>query len=181
MCTFSFLNCKFMKKLITSLSIILLTTNIAVANPDSLTVNKEDVKNADAIIVALYDVISGPKDEKRHWNRMRTLFHHQAAMIPTGKRNDTSHVRYISVEDYIRIIGPNLEKSGFFEKEISKKTEIFGDMMHVWSTYESRRNITDEKPCMRGINSIQLWFDGIRWWIINIMWQPETDKNKLPN
>jgi hypothetical protein len=33
---------------------------------------------------------------------------------------------------------------------------------------------------MRGINSIQLWNDGKRWWIVNIFWQSETPDNPIP-
>jgi len=33
---------------------------------------------------------------------------------------------------------------------------------------------------MRGINSIQLWNDGKRWWIITILWQSENKENPIP-
>ena len=49
-----------------------------------------------------------------------------------------------------------LERDGFFEQEIARKVEAFGDFAHVWSTYEGRRTPADEKPFLRGINSIQL-------------------------
>jgi integrase len=69
------------------------------------------------------------------------------------------------VEDYISSSGPFLEKNGFFETEIGRKTEQYGNIVHVFSTYESKRTLKDEKPCMRGINSFQLWYDGKRWWV----------------
>lgn len=74
-----------------------------------------------------------------------------------------------------------LEKDGFFEKEISRKTDQYGSVVQIFSTYESRRTIKDEKPFMRGINSIQLWFDGKRWWILTIFWQGETPDNPIPD
>jgi hypothetical protein len=33
---------------------------------------------------------------------------------------------------------------------------------------------------MRGINSFQLFHDGERWWIVNIYWQHESTKHRLP-
>ena len=73
-----------------------------------------------------------------------------------------------------------VEKNGFFEKEISREVETFGNVTHVFSTYETFRTAEDSTPFMRGINSIQLLNDGERWWIVNIYWTGETDKNKIP-
>jgi hypothetical protein len=135
----------------------------------------------DAIIHSLYNVISGPAGEKRNWDRMRTLFRPGCTMIASGKKNDgTPYKRVITIEEYISLIGPALEKDGFFEKEIGRKTDQFGDMAQVFSTYDSRKKQDDVKPFLRGINSIQLWNDGKRWWIESIFWQPETAENPIP-
>lgn len=148
---------------------------------DSIPVNPKDVESVDAIVAALYNVISGPAGEKRNWDRMRTLFIVESRMIATGMRKDGSGVkRAMSVEDYISSSGAFLEKDGFLEKEISRKTEQFGNIVHLFSTYESKRKLDDEKPFMRGINSIQLWNDGKRWWIVNVFWQAESADNPLP-
>ena len=148
---------------------------------DSIPPDPKDVGSIDGIIAALYDVISGPAGQKRNWDRMRTLFIAEARMIPTGKRQDGSYNRRVlSVEDYINTSGPFLEKNGFFEREIGRKTDQFGNIVHVFSTYDSKRTLADEKPFMRGINSIQLWFDGSRWWIVSIFWQSETPDTPIP-
>ena len=70
-------------------------------------------------------------------------------------------------------------KKGFFEKEIHRVTERFGPIAHVWSTYESRRT-RDGPIIMRGINSIELFWDGKRWWIANAIWTDETKDNPIP-
>jgi hypothetical protein len=139
------------------------------------------VESVQAIIKSLYDVISGPAGEKRNWPRMRTLFLPEAKMIATGVRPGGVAVkRVMSVEDYISSSGPYLEKEGFYESEIGSKTEQFGNIVHVFSTYESKHKATDEKPFMRGINSIQLWNDGKRWWIVSVMWQSENKDTPIP-
>ena len=101
--------------------------------------------------------------------------------MATGKRPDgTTTKRVMTLEDYITTSGPNLEKNGFFEREIGRKTEQYGGVVHVFSTYDSKRTLEDEKPFMRGINSIQLWNDGKRWWIVSVLWQSETPDNPIP-
>ncbi len=170
-----------MKKILFLLLILLVCTRSFAEKTDSIPVNPADVASIDAIIKSVYDVISGPAGEKRNWDRMRTLFASDARMMPTGKRQTGEGVRRsLTVEDYITGSGPFLEKNGFFESEIARKTEQYGTIVHVFSTYESRKTKADEKPFMRGINSFQLWNDGQRWWVINILWEGESKENPIP-
>lgn len=148
---------------------------------DSIPADPKDVSSPEALVAAVYDVISGPAGQKRNWDRMRTLFVPDARMIPTGKRpTGESTRRSLSVEEYITSSGPFLEKDGFYETEIGKRTEQYGNIVHVFSTYESKRAVSDEKPFMRGINSFQLWNDGRRWWVITILWQSESKDTPIP-
>jgi hypothetical protein len=135
----------------------------------------------DAIIAAVYDVISGPAKTPRNWDRFRSLFISGARLIPTGRR-PTGEVgsRVLTPEEYIQRSSPILEQNGFFEREVSRRVEKFGNIAHIFSTYESRRSKEDEKPFARGINSFQLMNDGKRWWIVTIFWQAEDEKNPLP-
>jgi hypothetical protein len=141
----------------------------------------EDVSSPDAILAALYNVISGPPG-KRDWDRMRSLFAPGARLIPTRRDAQSGEIRPImlDVEGYISRSAPFLEKEGFFEKEIARRTERFGNILHAFSTYESRHKADDAAPFARGINSIQLCFDGKRWWIVTIYWQGESPENPLP-
>jgi hypothetical protein len=143
--------------------------------------NPADVATMDAIITAVYDVISGPAKGARNWDRFRSLFVPGARLIPTGRR-PTGEVltRVLTPDDYIQRSGPLLEQNGFFEREISKRVEKFGNIAHVFSTYESRHAKEEEKPFARGINSFQLMNDGKRWWIVTIFWQAEDVQNPLP-
>jgi len=148
---------------------------------DSVPAKLKDVQSIDAIIKAVYDVISGDSGVKRNWDRMRTLFIPEAVMMSTGKNpQGVTRYRTMTLEDYIRLSGPFLEKNGFFETEISRKTDQFGDIAHVFSTYQSKNKKTDAKPFARGINSIQLLFDGKRWWVVSIYWTGESAINQIP-
>lgn len=175
------------------LAVLLLFATVAVGQQSSKTegapaqaaapvpANPDDVKSVDSIIRALYEVISGPAGHARDWNRMRSLFHSGARLIPTGKRPNDPQVgaRVLTVEDYIERTTPFFAKEGFYENEASRKQEQFGSIAHVFSTYESR-HAKGEAPFQRGINSIQLFNDGKRWWVMTVMWDAETPQQSIP-
>jgi len=150
-------------------------------DPGSPAANPADVSSIDTIVAAVYDVISGPAGKKRNWDRMRSLFMPGARLIPTSPRPTGGYgARALSVDDYIARAEPRFEKEGFYEKEAARKVENFGQISHVFSTYESRHAPGDPKPFQRGINSFQLMNDGNRWWVVTIFWQGEDEKNPLP-
>jgi hypothetical protein len=151
------------------------------ATPTTPTANPADVASVDSIIAAVYDVISGPASKKRDWDRMRSLFVPGARLIPTGPRPAGGYgSRVLTVNEYIERAGPFFDKEGFYESEVARQTEQFGQIVHAFSTYESRHTPDNAKPFARGINSIQLMNDGTRWWVVTIFWQGEDDKTPLP-
>lgn len=159
--------------------------NAQVASP-STPVAKEadpkDVGSLDAIMKAVYDVISGDAGKARDWDRFRSLFHKDARLIPSGKNQQTGVVgaRVMTPEDYIRTSGPFLEKNGFHERELARHVDQYGNIAQVFSTYHAFKTATDKEPFMRGINSFQLLNDGKRWWVMTIYWQQESAENPIP-
>lgn len=141
----------------------------------------DDVESIDAIIEALYGVISGPAGQERDWDRFKSLFIPGARLIPTGKA-PSGQVGYQvwSPAEYAEAAGPSLEGSGFFEVEIARQTDTYGEITQLFSTYESRQNEDDAEPFARGINSIQLLNDGERWWIVSIFWAGERPDLTIP-
>jgi hypothetical protein len=138
----------------------------------------EDVRTLDAILVALYDVISGPAGD-RDWNRLRSLFVPEARLTSAQKNKDGS-LFLADVEGYIKDAGGYFKTHGFYERSIVNRVQKFGNITQVFSSYESR-NAPNEKPFARGVNSIQVFNDGSRWWVISILWDEETPTNPLPS
>lgn len=140
-----------------------------------------DVESVDAIIGALYDVISGPAGQERNWGRLRSLFTREARLMTVYRNPDgLTGMLTMTVEDYIkRVEKPFLEK-GFFERELSRKTDEYGFVTQVFSTYESR-NEKGGPVVSRGINSIQLAEHSGRFWIANILWNGETEEFPIPS
>jgi hypothetical protein len=140
-----------------------------------------DVASIDAIVAALYEVISGPAGAARDWDRMRSLFAPDARMGAVGMRPDGSYpLRMMTPDDYITRNTKAFATMGFFESELARTTETFGQIAHVFSTYEARHAASDAKPFMRGINSIQLVHDGKRWYVLSLVWRAEDAKLTLP-
>ena len=157
------------------------TNTTAAAQPSVIEANPADVASIDAILKSIYSVISGDAGVKRDWNRFRSLFYPGARLIPTGKnREGKIGGRVITPEEYIERSGPFLEKEGFHEREIARRIEMYGNIAHVFSTYDSKHKVSDEKPFARGINSIQLLNDGKRWWVLTIAWSSETPDVPIP-
>lgn len=140
-----------------------------------------DVSSLDNVMSTLYLVISGEKGELRDWDRFKNLFVTDARLIPTTKNKEgKAGYRIMTPSDYVASAGKRLEEVGFHETEINRKTEAYGSLVHVWSTYESYHSKSDKAPFARGINSIQLMNDGNRWWILQIYWLGESTENPLP-
>lgn len=141
----------------------------------------QEIDPIDTTIQVLYEVISGPAGEDRDWDRMRNLFAKDAQLIPSGNTPEGTKFRRLSIDDYIKLVGPELVEGGFFENEINRETEVYGSLAHVWSTYESRKKEDDKKPMARGINSIQLFNNGNRWFIMSVYWLSEDKDTPIPD
>lgn len=138
----------------------------------------------EGIITTLYALISGPAGEPRDWDAFRAMFIEGARMIPTNRaihQDQGGHPpEVMDVEAFIRATAPVLEPMGFEERQVAMRVERFGCVAHAWSTYESRRAPDDAEPFSRGINSIQLYHDGARWWVVTVFWDSERPDNPIP-
>lgn len=138
----------------------------------------KDVQSVDAIIKALYEVISGEAEAPRDWDRFRFLFAKDARLMPTMKGPDSLFTyRILTPEEYITRFSSR--KMGFFEWEISRKTEEYGTICHVFTTYATKFT-RDGEVTNRGINSIQLLKDQNRYYILHIFWGAENLGFPLP-
>lgn len=138
--------------------------------------NPADVKSVDTIIRAYYDSISGPKGEARKWDRMRSLFMASGRFVAPRVTNGKVNPVVITPEEFVAANRRYFEAGGYFETEIHRTVNEFGNVAQVFSTYESRHAKSEAKPYSRGINSIQLMKAGGRWWIINILWDYENQE-----
>jgi len=156
------------------------------SNPDRLTDSQrsaqpEDVESADALISAMYEVVSGPAGKARDWRRMYSLFVPGAVLIRTarGKTGDLT-AAVLSPSEYISRAGNFFETHAFYERESSRQIRSWGNVEQVFSMYESSQDAAYDEPFAKGVNCIELFNDGKRWWITAIMWQEEAVQTPLP-
>jgi hypothetical protein len=141
--------------------------------------NPKDVQSLDAIVAAIYDVISGPPGA-RDWNRFNSLFAPDARLIAVRAPKDGKpSLVVMTPAGYAERGGKYFLDHGFFEHELSRKTDSYGAMTHIYTTYESRET-KDGKSIDRGINSMEFFYDGERWWCVEIYWDSERPGNPIP-
>lgn len=133
--------------------------------------------NLENLIKALDEAISGPADKDRAC--LRQVLYPDARMIPVTKTREGKFAPHVlTTEEWIEMV----RKRGhvpLYEKQVKVKSETYGTIAHLWSTYELKSG-PDAKPSLRGINSIQASFDGSRWRIMEILWEAETPDEKIP-
>ncbi len=143
-----------------------------------------DVSSIDAIMAALYEAISFPPNGEPDWDRVRSLFIPGGRVIPP-RMDEQGDYSVMDVEGFVAwgnqladVAG--LRAKGFYERQVAHKTERFGNVVHVFSTYETRFTENDPEAFERGINSIQLAWDRGRWWAVTIFWDIEREDNPIP-
>ena len=140
-----------------------------------------DLAQIGAAVDEMYATISGPKGP-RDWSRQGRSFHPDARQIRTWIDGEgRPAMKMMGLDDYARDTTPFFAENDFYEVEIRRRIDLFGNIAHVWSAYEARTAPGDPTPERRGINSIQLFNDPDRGWqIIAMIWDNEREGNPLP-
>ncbi len=140
-----------------------------------------DVEAIGAAVDEMYAMISGPRGP-RDWSRQADCFHPQARQIRTWiDAGGRPAMKMMGLEDYTRDTTPYFADHDFYEVEIGRRIDLFGNIAHVWSAYEARGAPGDEAPERRGINSIQLFRDPEAGWrIVAMIWDNERAGLSLP-
>src|SRR5271156_5472012 len=136
-----------------------------------------DFDSIESVTHAVYGVISGPAGT-RDWARFRSLFAEGGRLIAIRTVAGVSTPAVMTPDEYAQRAGANFAKNAFYESEVARRVETFGNIAHVFSTYESRRAPND-KPFARGINSFQFVRDAKGWKVITILWDSERKGNPL--
>jgi hypothetical protein len=170
--------CRAAGRSLAAVALCLLPSVIGAQAPSA---NSADVSTIDGIVTALYAVISGPPGQPRQWDRFMTLMHPQSRLSPTGcpPNGGTCVARVWTPTEYRQRVDSSLTTIGFREVALVNRVERYGNVAHVFSSYASFK-MAETTPFQRGINSIQLFWDGSRWWIFSIFWDAERPGNPLP-
>ena len=159
---------------------------LAAAAPAQTASKPADGASVDSIVAALYESVSHGPEQEPDWNRMRELFLPVGMLIPPKPAKDDIFT-VLDVDGFEARVKKAMaaakakgDPTSFFEREVARKTDCFGHICQIFSTYEARRAPSDAKPFVRGINSIQLVGDGRRWWVASVIWDTERPDNPIP-
>jgi hypothetical protein len=133
-------------------------------------------------MLRLYELISGPAEHERPWDEVSSLFL-PGARIRVETVGEDGSVRSFdwSVEEFSKEAAEHYRRLGFWEREIARKTDRFGNIAHVFSTYESRVGDPEGPPVARGVNSVQVLKRGGQWRIAGIVFHIERSDDPIPS
>lgn len=140
----------------------------------------EDVGTLDGLMRAFYAVVNIDPAEARQWDRDRTLYVPWIRFVATATdQNGQVKVTRWTHQQYVEATEP-LVAGGFKEWEISRRTQQYGNIAHIDSTYAGEVTGDGKVETFRGVNSIEAYFDGTRWWISSVTWMSESPSHPIP-
>ena len=138
----------------------------------------EDVGSVDGVMQAFYEVTNVAPGAPRQWARDRTLYVPWIRFVALGPGATGPKVAVMTHDEFVAASDPMMA-NGFVEREIHRVTRRYGDMVHVDSTYEILPG--PGSPVRgRGVNSLDMYFDGKRWWVASVVWQSEDASHPIP-
>ena len=159
---------------------VCLSVNYSIASPRRSSSFADDTVSIENIVKALYESITFSQDQEPNFERIRNLYMPQASFVRIAPGGTTITDREGFISSFKERIGSGVLKS-FSEAEISRRTNVYSRMAQVFSTYLKIMNPHDGGHPVRGINSIQLYHDGQRWWISSIAWEDEQSDHLIPD
>jgi hypothetical protein len=135
----------------------------------------------DELLRTFYANISGPAGSPRPAAADEGVHHPQARLMRTGvDAEGRSWIRVMSLAEYDEDTRDFFATTDFYEIEVARRAERFGNIAWVRSVYEARRHPDDPELIKRGINSIQLFHDGTRWQVVSVLWDNERPGVAVP-
>jgi len=123
-----------------------------------------------------YAVISFEDGGTPDWARMAGLFAPDARIT----RITPEAIDYLDLSGFRNLAEELIEVgafTSFFEKEVARRTDRYGKVMHVASAYETRISELADDYIERGINSLQVIRDGDQWRILSLCWDDHAPFN----
>jgi hypothetical protein len=143
--------------------------------------SQQPASSAEAVVDALYDHVTFDAGTTPDWDAVKKLFIDEAVVV-LRTSPDASTVFSLNgfVEDFVRFIErDNVERTGFVESIIRKKTLVFGDIAHILVLYEASIPGWDRPP-QQGVDSFQLIRKDDRWKIVSIINEIPTPDRPVP-
>jgi hypothetical protein len=122
-----------------------------------------------ALLEAFYEVISFEDGSTPDWPRMAELFSQHARIT----RVTPEAIDYMDLETFRGMAEEMIEVgafSSFYEREIARRIDRYGQVIHVASAYETKISETAADYIGQGVNSLQLIHEAGAWKIVSLCW-----------
>jgi len=127
----------------------------------------------DELMDNFYGVISFNEGATPDWEAMKPLFSRHARITRvTPEATDFFDLSgFRSMAEELIEVGAF---TSFFEREIARRVDRFGGVMHVASAYETRISPDAADYIERGVNSLQLIREDGAWKICSLAWDDQA-------
>ncbi|MBV9496440.1 MAG: DUF4440 domain-containing protein [Acidobacteria bacterium] len=129
-----------------------------------------------ATVLAVYNVLSGPAG-RRDWDRFEALFAPDARIVSTAS---DGAVASQTPKEFVTVWTPKYNAAASFRRPVATRVLRYGNIAHVWSTYEARDAANQDKASARGVNSFELVRIGNEWKVQSLVSQPEDAAHPIP-
>lgn len=130
----------------------------------------------DELMRHFYEVISFEEGGAPDWQRMQHLFSEHARIT----RITPEAIDYMDLDTFRNMAEELIEVGAFtrfYEHEVARRTDRFGDVMHVASAYETKISPDAVDYLERGVNSLQLVREKGTWKIVSLCWDDHAPFN----
>jgi hypothetical protein len=133
-----------------------------------------DVQQAslDAVLTRLYEVISFHEGSEPDWEGMKEVFSRHARITRVTPEG-TDHLDLPTFCAMAREMLDGGAYTSFHEREIGRRVDRLGDVVHVLSAYETKRHPAAIDRLSQGVNSIQLVNEAGGWRVVSLCWDEE--------
>lgn len=140
---------------------------------------QEDQKAIGRTIDQFFSYLSFSDSASMQLDSLQNVFTNEGKLVSLAGKKPQS----FTVQQYIAGILQSLRSGELYsiqEKELVRKTDVFGKIAHVLSTYELTMKGKNGTVVRRGLNSIQLIKQDGKWLALSLIWDRETETLKLP-
>jgi hypothetical protein len=154
------------------------------ASPGTQThLSAEAASTPEGLIRALYDMVSFDAGPEPDWEMFREVFLDDAVLVFSPSR--AQPMRVMGVDGFIQdwrdfFRDAELAGKGFHETIAGLEVTEFGGLAHAFVIFEPRIGTEPPPRQIRGLDSIELCYDGERWWVAAITTEFEGPGKTIP-
>lgn len=127
----------------------------------------------DELMTLFYGVISFEEGGTPDWKSMERLFSRHAR-ITRVTPEATDHLDLKGFRNMAEELIEVGAFTSFFEREIARRIDRFGGVLHIASAYETKISPEAEDYIERGVNSLQLIREEGSWKICSLCWDDQA-------